>query len=385
VRILTVFPGMVGDLPPAVTAAVLLKRAGAEVTMAAAGCESATGEVLERAGVACRVFGARRYPRGLAGKALLRLRFRAVLRSAARFAHPDVVWYHTAHAQEYRPWIRSLAPRAAEVAHAHELYEPESRLHGVQARAIREATCWVVPHEVRRSVLSEGSAPRGTSWVVPNRPLETLAGRPASEGDGRSWFLAHGGSPSCSRLVIYQGWVAEDRCILEAVRGFRMCTRADVGLAILGECRQRAFERQVRRAMAGDSRIIRVGKIPPPAHLRITAGCDVGLMLYAPTGLNNLLCAPNKLYEYAWCGLGVVMPAFPHLQAVSREHGFGRACDPTDSEAIAAAIAAELDRDPVERRRAAASFLDSSPSPPQTYAEIHAFLERFASDRNSAT
>ena len=371
-----VFPGMAGDLPPLITAAVLLGRAGTEVEMAVAGCEPETLHQLAGAAVTCRSLGSRRYPRSLAGKALLRLRYARMLRSAVRASAPEVIWYHTAHGMGYRRWLRRLAPGAFEVAHAHELYPPHTRPHAVQEQAIREASCWIAPESARGEVLAQTTRSQAPFFIVPNRPLATLARRPLRDGAAGALFRQCGGSPRCTRFVIYQGWIADDRCIMEAIEAFRLLNRAEVGLILLGECRFPSFARRIRRAAAGDSRVVFADKIPPPGHLRITAGCDVGLMLYAPTGLNNRLCAPNKIYEYAWCGLGVVMPALPHLRALREQHGFGRTCDPSDATAIRAAIVAELDRDAGERQRVAASFLDASPSPADAYRALGAFMVR---------
>jgi hypothetical protein len=373
-KILMVFPGMAGDLPPMATAAVLLGKAGAAVELAVAGCEPATREALDRSGVTCHSLGLSRYPRTLLGKALLRGRLRGLLQSAVRRARPQVVWYHTAHAMAYRRWIRGLAPGAAEVAHAHEMYEPGSGLSVLQARTIQEATCWVAPQPERAELLKGQSGSRAPFWVVPNRPLETLAPPPVRDDAAQLLFRRLGGSLPCARFVVYQGWISEDRCLLEGIEGFRQLARPDVGFIIMGECRHPSFERRLKRAITRDSRIVWAGKISPPAHLLVTAGCDVGLMLYSPVGLNNRLCAPNKLYEYAWCRLGAVMPAFPHLEAIGAAHGFGRTCDPTDPAAIANATGAELERGASERARAAAAFLSSAPSPAHAYAEIRRFL-----------
>jgi hypothetical protein len=174
--------------------------------------------------------------------------------------------------------------------------------------------------------------------------------------------------------VIYQGLIAESRCLVQCIEAFRRSSRPEVGLLILGECRDRRFARTVSTAAPGDDRIVIADRIPPPLHLRITAGADVGLMLYAPTSFNNLFCAPGKLFEYAWCGLGVILPNFPALVAATAPYGFGRGCDPLDPLSIADALESELDRDPAERRGAASLFLRAAASPLKTYAEVAACL-----------
>jgi len=46
-----------------------------------------------------------------------------------------------------------------------------------------------------------------------------------------------------------------------------------------------------------------VDYIPFPFHLRITEIADIGILSYDYSRLNNIFCAPNKLYEYSMFGL----------------------------------------------------------------------------------
>lgn len=373
-RIVMIFPGLVGYLPPAVTAAVALHDCGDDVFLIAGGCETPTRRILSERGVKCLDIGMQRYPWSALGKATLRLRFGVHLWSALRVLRPQVVWYHGAHAMEYLSLARRLAPAALTVAHAHELYDEHKRLRASQERAIKASTCWIVPDQNRESLLSAVTRSKAPRWIVPNRPLETLAGGPNSGRETLELFRRRGGSAGCTRLVIYQGLIAESRCVLEAVEAFQRTRRPDLGLIILGECRDRRYAVRLRAAVKGDGRIVVLDRIAPPLHLRVTMGADVGILLYAPTSLNNLFCAPNKLFEYAWCGLGVVIPAFPPLIAATEPFGFGSSADPRDASSIARALEHELDRAPVARREAAAAFLEASGSPVGIYAGIRTYL-----------
>ncbi|TAM53875.1 MAG: hypothetical protein EPN53_04810 [Acidobacteria bacterium] len=380
-RICMVFPGMLGELPPAITAAVALRQLGDEVTMVAAGCEELTKQILRENNVEWLGLGMTRYPRGSLGKARLRLQFGLLLHGCVRKMHPDVVWYHTAHAMEYRRQVDRRAPDALTVAHAHELYDDHGRLRGLQERTIAASACWIAPEKNRGEMLRTASSSRTPWWIVPNRPLETLGDPPNGGTGAMEVFRRHGGSPDCRRFVIYQGLIAEDRCLLQIVEAFRQVRGPELGLIILGDGRNRRFVERLRAAAHGDGRIAMIARIVPPLHLRVTAGADVGLLLYAPTSLNNLFCAPGKLFEYAWCGVGVVMPLFPSLTAITEPFGFGRGCDPLDVSSIAGAVQHELDREPNERRSAAAAFLRASPSPPEIYSEVGGFLRQLVIER----
>jgi glycosyltransferase involved in cell wall biosynthesis len=373
-RIAMVFPGVMGFLPPAVTAAVGLRAERADVSVIAAGCEGPTRDVLARGGVACQDLGVAAYPENGVRRATLRATFGLHLRRSLRALRPHVLWYHGAHAMQYRRQAKWVVPAALSVAHAHELYDEHPRLRRQQERAISASSCWIAPEPNRAALLRDATGSTAPHWIVPNRPLETLGPPPGGGRDTEEIFQRHGGSPVCRHFVIYQGLIAASRCLLEIVDAFCRISRPDVGLIILGDGPDRRFGAVLAAAARGNDRIVLVRRIAPPDHLRVTIGADVGLLLYAPTSLNGYFCAPTKLFEYAWCGLGVVMPSFPALEEATRRWGFGQRCDPLSPESIADAIKCELGRDPQERHASAAAFLRASPSPLSIYREVAAHL-----------
>jgi hypothetical protein len=52
--------------------------------------------------------------------------------------------------------------------------------------------------------------------------------------------------------------------------------------------------------------LIYVEPIPAPFHLSITKYADIGLLIYSPVSLNNIYCAPNKIWEYTQYGLSIL-------------------------------------------------------------------------------
>jgi glycosyltransferase involved in cell wall biosynthesis len=65
---------------------------------------------------------------------------------------------------------------------------------------------------------------------------------------------------------------------------------------------------------------------------------DVGLVLFAPVELNNILATPNKLFEYMSAAVPVVVSRFPELERIVTETGCGITADPTQPNDVAAAI-----------------------------------------------
>jgi glycosyltransferase involved in cell wall biosynthesis len=107
-----------------------------------------------------------------------------------------------------------------------------------------------------------------------------------------------------------------------------------------------------------DGRVHRLPWTPPDELRNVTASADVGVLLYSREGRNNIYAAPNKLYEYLFAGLPLVSSAFPGLQSLIEEGGYGACAEPEDAQSIAEAIkrAAALPSGKLLAARARAAF-----------------------------
>jgi hypothetical protein len=73
--------------------------------------------------------------------------------------------------------------------------------------------------------------------------------------------------------------------------------------------------------------------IPAPFHLSVTKYADIGIIVYLPTSLNNIYCAPNKIWEYAKYGLAVISNDIIGLEYVANGN-LGVQCDMNDVDDI---------------------------------------------------
>jgi glycosyltransferase involved in cell wall biosynthesis len=174
--------------------------------------------------------------------------------------------------------------------------------------------------------------------------------------------------------LIYQGLLGPDRCLLELIAAFRSIPDPTIGLVLLGRGTEQDYLTALFALAKADDRVVYLGQIPPPEHLRITSGCSWGAMLYRPTSLNNIYCAPNKLYEFAECGLGMLMPAFPGMRHVNDRFGVGQLCDPTSIPSIADALQRLFTTRTDSYRTAANCFLTVQPRSDELYREVLEFL-----------
>jgi glycosyltransferase involved in cell wall biosynthesis len=144
-----------------------------------------------------------------------------------------------------------------------------------------------------------------------------------------------------ARLLLYQGLIAESRCLLELIDAVAMLGM-EVRLVLIGEGDGEYERRVAERMEALGGRGHRIGWTAPDELARLTASADLGVLLYRNNGRNNFYAAPNKLYEYIFAGLPVLASAFPGLVGVVEQGGYGVCANPHLPEDIARAISAAL-------------------------------------------
>jgi glycosyltransferase involved in cell wall biosynthesis len=79
---------------------------------------------------------------------------------------------------------------------------------------------------------------------------------------------------------------------------------------------------------------IYLGYFPPPQHLQITSYAYIGIANYDDSSLNNLFCAPNKIYEYTGFGIPVLCSNVPGLINTIGMNQAGECVDFTDKQSI---------------------------------------------------
>jgi len=182
-----------------------------------------------------------------------------------------------------------------------------------------------------------------TVWSIRNMPR-------SSPGELRptGWLrraVGLEGRPECL-LFLYQGFLTEGR-------GVRLLL--DV-FARLGEPRHLVLmgygdlESLVRQAAGTHPNIHFVPAVPPEQVLEYTADADVGLALIENVCLSYYYSLPNKVFEYAMCGVPGLVSDFPEMARFIDQSGFGWKVLP-DMESLVARISA-LERSEIEDKKA---------------------------------
>ena len=111
-----------------------------------------------------------------------------------------------------------------------------------------------------------------------------------------------------SRIIIYQGLISSDRDLEKLAYALRDLDK-DYSLLLMGK----EVTESISKLQSIYPKTYYVGYIPAPLHLGVTSYGHIGVANYDDSSLNNLFCAPNKIYEYAGFGIPVLGSSVPGL------------------------------------------------------------------------
>ena len=155
------------------------------------------------------------------------------------------------------------------------------------------------------------------------------------------------GLDPATRVVLYQGGFSRGRGVEQLLEAIHRVP--DAVLVAMG---YGALEADFRAAAADEANRGRFHVLPavaPTELLDWVASADVVGVLFQHDTLNNYLSTPNKFLEAMAAGVPSVCSDHPGMGPIARATGCGIPVDPTDVEAIAAAIRSIIDVGPEER------------------------------------
>jgi len=136
------------------------------------------------------------------------------------------------------------------------------------------------------------------------------------------------------KLLLYQA-----RMIRMELFDIAEAIKKDLGdeyiLAIMGDIRDKKVIEKLKSFYPS---LIHFKYLEPPEHLAVTKSCYIGLMIYNFESLNNVFCAPNKLWEFSCFGIPMITQEFPMLTEKLEKFNAGGAFRIGDYKSIAKII-----------------------------------------------
>ena len=258
---------------------------------------------------------------------------------AAALTRPAVVHAHDIFAA-LPGWLAARIARARLVYDAHEFIIPQPDLRlSMRSRLFYRLERWTVlradlviaANDERAELMREHYSLPRTPLVVRNIP--PLPPAPRAEDEVLRDY------PQLSRKrdgvvrLVYQGDVSLGRGIGSFAAAMDLLGDG-FELIVVGD----GPDLDRLRETAGTN-VLLLGQVPRADLNDILSLCDIGIVAYSFESLNNVYCAPNKLYEYAQAGLPVIATAQPTLRAVVEQFGIGMVVERDSApEQIAASL-----------------------------------------------
>lgn len=233
--------------------------------------------------------------------------------SLVRKERPDVVFaedYYT----PFAGLLSKLFGKSLFVYDAHELIIPERSLFGLSFReavwyllekfAIKYADLVLAANPERAKLMHEHYGLPVVPSYMRNIPKRSLVSPLDEEAVLEQYpFLLK--RDESSMVVLYQGDVSLKRGIGRFIDAMAFMSHNSM-FVIAGDGPDRSMIEDRYSDLIEQGRLKMLGRVPQDLLPSVTKFADVGVVTYPLQGLNNLYCAPNKIFEYLNANVPVV-------------------------------------------------------------------------------
>lgn len=133
-------------------------------------------------------------------------------------------------------------------------------------------------------------------------------------------------------ILLYQGVILPGRglnIIFKILNSLKNCV-----LIIIGDGEYREYFQTVAHEEKLDDKVFFFGKVKQDELLKYTSGADIGLAIIENLSLSYFYALPNKMFEYIYCGLPVIVSNFPQMKFIVDKYNVGICIDPENEDEI---------------------------------------------------
>lgn len=306
-KIIYIMRGKLHLYPPCVSQLCMLSEYIDEVVLINTECESDVALQLENRGVKVKLIGDKRLTNGKIGKISSYLYFRKQVLKILQHENKDntVLWFGSA---DSAIALTGKLDGWKYIVNSLELYDKISFYRKGLTLIVREAIGLVVCEYNRACIMKSWWSLDKLPYIMPNKPYNHPQSRNIDIYQDQYYDVIT--KIKGSKAIIYQGLIMWSISHLENIAKALAEIDDNYSLVLLGNSDERMF----KKLKGIYSKTINIEYIPSPNHLIITSYAYMGVATYDETSLNNLYCAPNKIYEYAGFGIPMLCSDIPGLR-----------------------------------------------------------------------
>lgn len=234
-------------------------------------------------------------------------------------------------------WLAAKIINARLVYDAHELIIPEKGSHysrrdqfwySMERWTVKQMDLAVAANKDRACVMAEHYMLKRIPTVMRNIPIDFPPSM--SEEEVLKKYPALRKSERDEKLILYQGDVTLERGLGRFIEATLHLPK-NYRIVVVGVGVDLEKIKEIGEALSQEGRFSALGRVPNRQLKAIAALADVGIVSYPFKGLNNIYCAPNKIFEYAQSGLPVVSTDQPSLRRMVETYKIGACVGEFDS------------------------------------------------------
>ncbi len=241
---------------------------------------------------------------------------------------PDIVYAHD-YFPVYSARLAAALTGALLVYDAHELIIPQEGVtlgrrnrffYRLEKRCLPRAALVIAASPERAELMCQHYGLAETPLAINNitpAPKDT----PGREDALRRYPALERARDGLIRLVS-QGYISADRAVVASIAALaQLPENVELVLVGGGPPDDIAAMHAAIAEYGVERRVIYLGRVPRDHLHDIMQCCDIGIVYYYTRSLNQLYCAPNKIYEYAQAGLPMISSCQPPLRRVQEKYG----------------------------------------------------------------
>ncbi|MDT2808518.1 hypothetical protein P7H32_07665 [Vagococcus lutrae] len=195
---------------------------------------------------------------------------------------------------------------------------------------VRKSSAFVVCEINRAHIMKQWWNLEKLPYVISNKPYFHPTKRRAYSADMHEYINLL----KDKKIILYQGAVPFGLNYIKKLARVLNKKDSDFFIVLLGNFSEDLFFELKNEY----ENIIKLDFIAAPNHLIITSYAHIGIAVYDECSLNNVYCAPNKIYEYAGFGIPVLGNKIPGLVNTIENNEFGKCIDFNSNEEIEEAL-----------------------------------------------
>lgn len=315
--------------PPCISEILMLNDMGIQVTILTKGCNDQLMERFRERGIECHILAVKENKRKLIQKIMnyfnYRHRFQWFFKKY--WDENSVLWIGTEESIiKMWPFLKTKHPCVLNVLEFYEKDDYQKKMKHIAPKIDILTAC----ESHRAQYMMDWWQLKKMPYIMPNKPYK------------QSEVNAEGSTPEIKKaiacmkgkkILLYQGIIDSDRDLSFLAKALKKAD-SDYYLVLLGT----DYHDSVRLITESYEKTIYLGYFPAPFHLELTLNATIGVAYYEDTCINNRYCAPNKIYEYAGCGLPMLCNTVPGLTETVGKAGAAECVDFRDGEAVIHAI-----------------------------------------------